>query len=266
VSFGRERLPVLSNERVAEGHFVIAFASRRIAREARPGQFVQILTEESDEPLLPRPFSFLDARPGAFRILYQVVGKGTAILARKRKGDALWVLGPLGRGFTPPRVSSAEVLLVGGGVGIPPLYHFAKERVRGRRASPKNIRVFLGARRKAFLHCEKDFRRLGVALHLATDDGSRGHKGFVTEILDDHLRSGERAALFTCGPTAMLRAVSGLALKYDLPCQVSVEEPMPCGFGACLGCAIKVRDGAGFRYAMSCCEGPVFDAREVLWE
>lgn len=260
----QESLEVLSNRASAPGHFVLEIASARIARAARPGQFVQILVDGRTEPLLPRPFSFLDVTAKSFRILYQVVGKGTSILAQKKKGDRLTVLGPLGNGFRVlDKKSAARVLLVGGGVGIPPLYHFAKDA--GVRAA--RIEVFLGARSKALLHCEKEFRALGIKLALATDDGSRGKKGFVTELLDDALALGSDPKtdliIYACGPTPMLKAVSALAAKYGVNCQVSVEEPMPCGFGACLGCAIKVKGG---RYAMACCEGPVFDSRDILWD
>ena len=266
----QELLEVLSNRPTAPGHYVLEVASARIARGAHPGQFVQILVDKKNEPLLPRPFSFLDVSKTSFRILYQMVGKGTAILAGKKKGDRLSVLGPLGNGFAPAK-KAARILIVGGGVGIPPLYHFVKE-ARSGGVPGGNMRVFLGARSKALLHCEKEFRALGVGLGLATDDGSRGRKGFVTELLDEALAAlggltpaapGSDPLVYTCGPTPMLKAVSALAAKYDVNCQVSVEEPMPCGFGACLGCAIKVKGG---RYAMACCEGPVFDAKEIVWE
>lgn len=270
MKLSQERLKILSNRQIAAGHFIIEFASPRIATAAAPGQFVQVLADDLNEPLLPRPFSFLDTNRKSFRILYQIVGKGTALIASKKKGDVLTVLGPLGKGFRldPFGKKPGTVILVGGGVGIPPLYHLAQTMLAKKTVSKKNIQVFLGGRRKELLHCEKDFKRMGVAVTVATDDGSRGRRGVITEPLDDYLHKAQAGNrfMYTCGPTPMLRAVSSLAQKYEVPCEVSVEEPMPCGFGACLGCAIKVEAPGGHRYAMSCTEGPVFDAQKVIWD
>ena len=206
----RERCLVLENKKVAPGHFVLTCASRVISQNARPGQFVQILCEESTDPLLPRPFSFLTAAQNHFSVLYQVVGKGTASLAQKKKGDFLWVLGPLGNGFLKDSRQNTEdssqekqqqflstdygllstFVLVGGGVGIPPLYHLAQFLVK--KMKPENVHVFLGARNKSLLLCEKGFKKLGAELHLATDDGSKGRKGFVTELLEDFIKSRQK--------------------------------------------------------------------------
>jgi dihydroorotate dehydrogenase electron transfer subunit len=270
-----EILAVLENKKVAPGHYRMRLASKRIARAAKPGQFVQITVSENQDPLLPRPFSFLETGNGWFDILYQVVGRGTQILSKLKPGDSLTVLGPLGCGWRMPEkisqrpASEVTHLLVGGGVGIPPLHHWAKELLAKKKVRASNIRVFLGGRGQDFLHCEKEFMRLGVKPAVATDDGSKGHKGFVTKPLEDFLTSASPRGgmqIYTCGPTPMLKAVSRLAEKYSVPCQASVEEPMPCGFGVCLGCAIKVKtpDG-GHRFALSCTEGPVFDAARVVW-
>ena len=303
----REYCKVLKNEKVAPGHYVIAFASGRIGKNARPGQFVQILCSETEDPLLPRPFSFLTADKNRFTFLYHVVGRGTEILSQKKRGESLWVLGPLGNGFDMSLRGEAEaislganqgdrhvrlrrtrddILLVGGGVGIPPLYHLAETMMkRQRRLSSSNVliedhpddspayrqagalrgndvHVFLGARDKALLLCEKEFKKLDVTMHIATDNGSRGHRGFITELLGRHLAGGTGATIYTCGPTAMMKAVSVLAQKYEVPCEVSVEVPMACGFGACLGCAVRVRD----RFAIACTEGPVFEGKDILWD
>ncbi len=300
----REKCVVLENKKVAPGHYVLTCASRAISKSARPGQFAQVLCEESNDPLLPRPFSFLTATQNNFSILYHVVGKGTASLAQKKKGDFLWVLAPLGNGFTLGRKTMDErrgetnIVLVGGGVGIPPLYHLAQQVIKRKLISSKNIRVFLGARHKSFLLCEKDFEKLGVRLEAATDDGSKGYKGFVTNILEDFLLSpiAHRPSplVYACGPTPMLKAVSLVSQKYEVPCEVSVEVPMACGFGACIGCAIKVnelatcgakatssrqsefilrrggpaatKDPKNYRFAIACTEGPVFQAKDIIWD
>lgn len=269
----REKCTVLENREVAPGHYCLVLRSPKIARKALPGQFVQILCSDSYDPLLPRPFSFLETTSNSISILYQVVGKGTRILELVKKGDTLWVLGPLGKGFgsrigTPKKETA---VLVGGGVGIPPLYHLAKTWVQQKsRISKKSIHVFLGARTKSLLLAEKEFKKLGVELHLSTNDGSKGHKGFVTKILEDFLKTKDPKSVkaYTCGPTPMLKAVSALTAQYRVPCEVSVEVPMACGFGACLGCALKVKGTGGqdHRFAIACCEGPVFCGEEVLWE
>lgn len=291
----QEQCKVLENKKVAPGHFVLKMASPRIAKAARPGQFVQVgtvplgrfsskvqmpslggLSPQAYDPLLPRPFSFLTATKKDFSVLYHVVGRGTQILSEAKKGDALSVVGPLGNGFS---VQKKPAVLVGGGVGIPPLYHLA-QALRG-----ENVHVFLGARNKSLLLCEKDFKKLGVILHVATNDGSKGHRGFVTEVVEEFVSSqgsvvsrsgGDTPSLmpdyrllttiYACGPTPMLKAVSAIARKYEWPCEVSVEVPMACGFGACLGCAIKVRENEGHRFAIACTEGPVFEGKEILWD
>jgi len=302
----QQPLKVLSNRKITDGHYILELESSDISLQARPGQFVQIIADDSYEPFLPRPFSFLDVGKGRFRILYQVIGKGTELLAARKKGESLKVIGPLGNGFSYD--SERETVLVGGGVGIPPLYHLAmyiKKETRGKRdkgqgtgdrgqgtgdkgQGTRKIQVFLGGRSKDLLHCENDFKRIGAAVSISTDDGSKGHKGLVTDILDRYLSSLPTSnfqlspALYSCGPTAMLKAVTQVAQKHNLPCQVSIEECMPCGFGACLGCAVKVRaqggeggmgnreegqaDVDGYRYAIGCTEGPVFEGDKIIWQ
>jgi dihydroorotate dehydrogenase electron transfer subunit len=262
----RERCKVLDNKKIAPGHYVLKFSSSRIAKNAAPGQFVQILCSDSFEPLLPRPFSFLTVSRKDLSVLYQTVGQGTRLLSQIAKGKELWIIGPLGNGFSK-KAAEEDLVLVGGGVGIPPLYHLAQVFV-GSKIKKERIRVFLGARDKSLLLCENDFKKLGIRLDVATDDGSKGKKGFVTGILEDFLKAQgyKKTRIFTCGPTPMLKTVSSISQRFKVPCEVSVEVPMACGFGACLGCAIKVDAGQSHRFAIACCEGPVFQAKDILWE
>jgi dihydroorotate dehydrogenase electron transfer subunit len=281
----REKCEILENKKVAPGHFVLRLGSAAIAKNACPGRFVQITCGESNDPLLPRPFSFLTSTENDFSVLYQKVGKGTELLSELKKGAKIWVTGPLGNGFTTGTRRMTDkmynsIVLVGGGVGIPPLYHLAEivsKQKTGIR--PQNIRVLLGARNKSLLLCENEFKKLGVTLEVATDDGSKGKKGFVTDIFEAYLKTSNplRTRVYTCGPTPMLKAVSALAVKYRIYCEVSVEVPMACGFGACLGCAIKVKATSGrrktpsassedIRYAIACVEGPVFKGSDILWD
>ncbi len=272
----KENCVVLSSQKVAPGHWVLTLRSKKIANAARPGQFVQILcADNSYDPLLPRPFSFLDAQNNSFSILYHVIGKGTELLSVKQKGSMVRVLGPLGNGFslkkqTTDRKAPTKFFLVGGGVGIPPLYHLAETMIKNK-ITKTNIHVMLGARDKTLLLCEREFKKLGIAVSVATDNGSKGHKGFITEVLNRNLQSAVsslKPQVYTCGPTPMLKAVSVLSEKFKVPCEVSVEVPMACGFGACLGCAIKVRQQTTneHRFAIACTEGPVFKSSEILWD
>jgi len=296
----REKCTILENKKIAPGHFVLRMCSPRISKAARPGQFVQVLCSDSFDPLLPRPFSFLTATTKDFSILYQVVGKGTHLLAQAQKGDALWVVGPLGNGFAtyfslrgapvskrpgpsllrPIAVRGNMIfVLIGGGVGIPPLYHLAQHFLKLKpRINPENIQVFLGARTQSLLLCEKDFKKLGIKVEVATEDGSKGAKGYVTKMAEDFVRHKDPRTLrvYACGPTSMLKAVSLISEKYGVRTEVSVEVPMACGFGACLGCAIRVKEkrtkmrgkkgGKNHRFAMACTEGPVFLADQILWD
>ncbi len=282
----KELCPILENKKVAPGHYVLKLKAASIAKKAQPGQFVQILcSQDSFDPLLPRPFSFLDVDKDVISILYHVVGKGTGILSHLDKGKSISILGPLGNGFTkkPETIDHRQqtkdkkrkVMMVGGGVGIPPLYHLAKVLIREKIVDKKDIEIYLGARNKSLLLCESDFKKLGVNLFVSTNDGSKGSKGFITQLLSKRLKSIDyslSSMVYTCGPTVMMKSVALISSEFSVPCQVSVEVPMACGFGACLGCAIKVRSSESgvrsedHRYAIACCEGPVFKGTEIVWE
>ena len=242
---------------------------------------------------LPRPFSFLVTADDYCVFLSRVVGPGTSALGGVAEGTELELLGPLGQGFDLTAVAAGEVILVGGGVGVPPLVHAAAE------LAPLTGTALIGAARGEFLLCEREFAALGWQVQLATDDGSRGRHGLVTELLQQALarapardaavprqattttpeeQSWARAAgqarraptVLACGPHAMLRRCAELAAGFGAACQVALEEPMACGFGVCLGCAIRVHaphpdDPAGPTYALVCRDGPVFPAERVLW-
>jgi len=249
----------------APNHLWMTFHAPAIAQAAQPGQFVQVRGLDWTDPLLPRPFSLMRASPdpnkGEIEILFRVVGKGTRLMA-SWGGRIVQVVGPLGNSF---RIAEGGVhVLVGGGVGVPPMVMLA-ERLKAHVSSPKTeVIVLQGARTAEQLLCLEEFVRLGVDLRLATDDGSRGHHGFVTDLLEHALRNTQHAiTVYACGPHAMLRAIARLCREHHVPCQVALEAPMPCGFGVCMGCVVKTRDG---RYQRVCREGPVFDANEVVWD
>lgn len=228
-----------------------------MAESAAPGQFVHLRC--GDKPLR-RPISIcaIDRTNGALRLVFEVRGAGTAWLAARKAGETLDVLGPLGNGFSLPEEGEG-ILLIGGGIGTPPLLGVAQ-------AIPGRTEAILGFRNAQASILAKDFALACANVQLATDDGSLGYHGLVTDLLKMRLASGEPCtAILACGPTPMLKAVSALALEQGISCQVSLEERMGCGVGACLVCACKTREADGEHYRHVCKDGPVFDAREVVW-
>ena len=213
------------------------------------------------DPLLPRPMAIYRERrrPGGadVEILYKVVGRGTALLADATPGQRIDVVGPLGRPFGMPAADERAVI-VAGGTGIASVYELAV-----RLAADGEVVVLLGARSAEDLMAEADFAELDVELRVATEDGSAGTRGLVTRLLEPALEGGKPARVYACGPTAMMRAVASLAAERGRPCVVSLENPMACGFGVCLGCAAP-RVGGGF--SLVCRDGPTFDAATVDWE
>lgn len=263
--------PVVSNTRLSSEYNVLALDAPAIAGAARPGQFVMVKAAEGTDPLLRRPFSIFevvrdgDGRPTAITLLNKRVGRATSLLYEIQPGRRLACLGPLGRSFdlvAPP----VEAWLVAGGVGLAPFASLASELT----ARGVATTLFYGARRATELFALEHFERLGVALVLATEDGSRGHRGLVSEPLAQALdeRPGESpVAVYACGPTPMMRVVAALARRAGCRTHVSLEPMMGCGLGGCYGCAVLVRRAAQPpHFVRACLEGPVFDASEVVWE
>jgi len=250
------------------------------------GQFVMIRPPAILDPFLPRAFSIYrisaappaGASPAARRgpvveILYKVVGKGTQLLAGMEAGREVEILGPLGNAFAVPDDLGLAVL-VAGGIGVPPIAALARQ-MRNAGCGMRNVEVFLGGKTSEDILCLKDFDTAGVRVRISTEDGSLGTCGLITDLLDPFVAAPHAPrptpqesplAIFTCGPLGMLAAVAKLAEKYGVPCQTSVEANMACGFGACMGCATPVRsNGSGPAYKLVCKDGPVFDARELVW-
>lgn len=232
---------------------------------AEPGHFVMLSpgargAAQRFDPLLPRPMAVYrtlggDASP-EIEVLYKATGRGTQLLAETRVGERVRVVGPLGVPFALPR-AGRRALLVGGGTGIASLYELA---ARATALGP--VVVMLGARSATDLMGCDDFEALGVELRVATEDGSRGHRGRVTELLEAALEAGGDDAIYACGPTPMMRRAAEIAAARDRGCQVSLENHMACGFGVCLGCAVPRADG---KIALVCRDGPVFEAAQVAW-
>ncbi|MFP6579076.1 MAG: dihydroorotate dehydrogenase electron transfer subunit [Myxococcota bacterium] len=237
---------------------------------SRPGQFAMLspgalFAAGGFDPLLPRPMalfreSAVDAA-SELEILYKIHGRGTALLAEALPGQVIGLVGPLGIPFPEPE-QGERAILVGGGTGIASLFDLA-QRALGRTGGADTTSVLLGARNAIDLLGVGDFEALGVDLRCATEDGSRGHSGRVTDLLRQALDEDPDARVYVCGPTAMMRACAEIALSHEASCSVSLENGMACGFGVCLGCAAPVGEVG---YQLVCCEGPVFDARQVRWE
>lgn len=263
---------VVANRPVATNQFEIEIHNPHIARHAQPGQFVQLRVQGGYEPLFSRPFSVFRrfVERGNFSLIYLVRGAFTQMLAQKRAGDSVFVIGPLGNRFvTPSFAERYKHILVAGGVGAPPLYLLAEELVQAG-VDPSSVVVVNGARRADLLVCQEHFADIGVRQLIVTEDGTLGTKGKVTDVLKHLQEKGElspkECQIYTCGPTAMLEAVAKFAQKHRIACQVSVETMMPCGLGVCLGCAVKVRGPEGAEYKRACIDGPIFDAKEMIWE
>lgn len=246
---------ISSNKKIAADHYILSFKMPRKAKKVKPGQFFNIRVNDSYEPLLRRPFSAHKIGKDRIEILYKVVGRATEILSTRKKGGPLDIIGPLGNGFDISSVARrrSPVVLVAGGHGVAPLYALAKRlSVFGCQVS-----AFIGAKTKKCVVCDRDFRKLGAKVYVATEDGSKGHKGLVTDLFVKKIRN----TIYACGPKPMLKAVAKIANKNRLACQVSMEEYMGCGTGICMGCSIETFSGN----RLVCKDGPVFDAKEIIW-
>ncbi len=270
---------IADNLSLGGGYFCLKLSGCQSLADSQPGQFVMVRGEWERDPLLPRAFSLLSVGPGdQAAILAKTVGRGTALLERAQPGAKLALLGPLGTCFPAPSGDFVD-LLVGGGVGIPPVYMQAEAAARSGLAQRSEI--LYGGRSTRDLLLLSEIRRFGVGLFLCTDDGTTGRHGLVTAELEarlDHHGAASSTApgptsavrvaaspppvrILACGPNAMLWAVARIARDRGVPCFISVEEQMACGIGVCLGCAVPARSRP-FRYV--CKDGPVFEATDVL--
>ncbi|MDR0884061.1 MAG: dihydroorotate dehydrogenase electron transfer subunit [Oscillospiraceae bacterium] len=250
----QENARILSHEGIAQETYRLVLHCPQIAHAAQPGQFVHVLC--GTKPLR-RPISICRAEGDALTLVYGVRGEGTAWLSERVPGEELNLLGALGQGFPAP-ASDAPILLVGGGIGTPPLLDCAH-----RFAAPFD--AILGFRSATQVILEDEYRAVCGAVAVCTEDGSHGTKGFVTAPMQEWLAQKKYAAVYACGPTPMLQAVAGLAKELGVPCFVSLEERMACGVGACLTCVVKIRVSGAEDYLRVCKNGPVFHAEEVVW-
>ena len=264
---------ILSNQEISPDYFRMKILAPGISDLASPGQFVMLRAQVTEEPLLRRPFGIFatgllpsdcDGLPDKeyVEILYKVVGRGTRLMRELHEGDRVELLGPLGQGFELA-AQGREQILVGGGIGLVPLYMLASELVKTSR-----VRLLIGGRSRKDVLVVTEFERLGVETYVSTDDGTLGEQGPVTQVLERKLNKYPDAAVYACGPMPMLEAVQRICQPRQVDLQVSLEAFMACGVGACLGCVVK---GAGHseadpHYLCTCKEGPVFRAEQLDWQ
>jgi dihydroorotate dehydrogenase electron transfer subunit len=265
---------VTANLPLARNTHRIRLRAPALARAIRPGQFLMLRLPGTTDPLLGRPFALYDTvlddrgAPAELDVVYLVVGKMTGLLAGLGPGDTVEAWGPLGNGF-PVLDGLGHIALVAGGIGQTPFLAHVRELLGTRgyggrppRRAAQRVSLYYGVRTADLAAGVADFRDAGADVHLASDDGSLGFRGFVTQMLEQHAPPEH---LVGCGPEPMLHALAGVARRWGVPCHLSLETPMACGIGACFSCVTRVRAAGGWDYRRVCVEGPVFDAADLVW-
>jgi dihydroorotate dehydrogenase electron transfer subunit len=241
---------------LGKDYYLLKILVPKIAREAKPGNFVMVRVSPSFDPLLRRPFGILQSEPPYIWLYFQVKGRGTTLLKDHQSGDRLDILGPLGNSF--PELPGKKVLLIAGGRGIVPLFSYAKTY-----AGQQPLTLLYGGRSAADLHLLAELGAMPLRKsHIFSEDGSRGEKGLLTSGLEQIIAAERPDATLACGPEAMLAALAKMLKTKNLLNHVSLEAMMGCGFGVCHGCAVADVDG---RYRKVCDEGPVFRLEEIQW-
>lgn len=251
MKYDSQPFELIKNEEIAEGIFDWTVKNPKLSSIAKAGQFAHVAVPGKT---LRRPISICDADNDTLRLVFQVKGEGTQIMSQQKVGTYTDIIAPLGNGFKFEK--GKRYCLIGGGIGVPPMLYTAKQT--------ENPLVITGFRSKDLVILQDDFKNAGAELVLTTDDGTAGIHGFVTDVLKEKIN--EVDEICACGPIPMLRAISQIAKEFNKPCQVSLEERMGCGVGACLVCACKVRQANGEEeYLHVCKNGPVFNAEEVVF-
>lgn len=253
----QSKFAIIKTSKQNENCFEITFKAPEMANEAKVGQFVNILC---DGKTLRRPISIcrIDKENGTLRIVFEKRGEGTEWLSQRKEGEKLDILGPLGGHGFPLFKEKTNVLVVGGGIGVPPLLGIADFAKNG-------CDAVLGYRDKDHLCLIDDFKATAGRTYIMTDDGSFGEKGFVTQRVAALFEEKTYDCVYACGPAPMLKAISTIAKDHGVDCYISLEERMGCGIGACLVCACKIMTADGEKHLHVCKDGPVFNATEVIW-
>ena len=257
---------ILFNAEVAADFFLSRLSIPKVAFTVQPGQFVEIAVADAAFPLLRVPLSvgLADVERGTIDVLYEVLGPKTEVFCKLDEGEGVACLGPLGRGFEQP-ASRRDAILVGGGIGVPPLLFLGHNL----RSSEIDVRLLVGALSSDKLLPREILSPAAQRLSYATDDGSYGHHGFVTDLLREAIEESEECVVYACGPHLMMKAVASVCAETNTPCQVSLEEYMACGIGICVGCVVERARTDGLSpyetYSRICVDGPVYDAKEIRW-
>jgi dihydroorotate dehydrogenase electron transfer subunit len=261
-----ETVSIEFNRQIATGIWLLGFRSEALASLAKPGQFLMIRTEGiAQDPLLRRPFSVHGIGEGStILVLYRIVGRVTSLLSLIRKNEQISVIGPLGKGFRLPG-PEGRAILVAGGMGLAPMFFLAQALPLEVRGTAKMLLGFSTSQEVVLIDQITD---LGLALSLATEDGSMGFMGTVTDLFEQSidLDLAEEPIIYACGPNPMLKKIVQEAKRLNLTCYVSLEGYMACGLGICLGCAIKAARNEDTEYYYVCKDGPVFSAEMIDWE
>ena len=253
---------LVKKEKLLEGLYKFSVDTKEIVELANPGNFIEIRINENSDPFLRRPISIynLDKKNGVLEFIFQVKGKGTELLAKKKEEDKIDIIGPLGNG-TFKFEEYKNIAVIGGGIGIFPLYELSKQA----KNAGKKVYTYLGFRNKDLVTLEKEFEDVSTILTITTDDGSYKNSGFAINYLKNDLEKNNIDCIYACGPLPMLKAVKKLAEERKIPCQISLEEKMSCGMGVCLGCAVRTASSIDEnpQYLHVCKAGPVFDSKLV---
>jgi len=246
---------IFENHEIAADIYKMIISADETLTDAKPGQFLNLYCQQHSR-ILPRPISIseIDRDKHTITLIYGVVGRGTEEFSKLKVGESIEILGPIGNGFRIDETHNKHIV-IGGGIGTPPLLELAKH-LKG------DVEVYLGFRSEPFL--VEEFKNIGAKVYISTDDGSVGLKGTVVDLLNQNKAKGDM--IYACGPKLMLRAVSYWADEQDIPAQISMEERMGCGTGACVGCVVKIKYGEKWEYKKVCQDGPVFYSKEVVWD
>lgn len=256
----QEQAHILEHRHQQGDYWALQLSAPVIGPQVKPGQFIGLRTPRLEDAVLRRPFSVYKADEKSVTILYKIVGKGTAAMNRLVQDDPVNIIGPLGNGF-PSCSTEKTPVLIGGGYGAAALQLQAA-------TLPVKGAVFFGGRSAVDILCVDEFKALGWEVHVATEDGSSGSQGLVTDIFDQWLgdRPNPDIEIYACGPEGMLRAMGDRAISGGYPAWLSMDRHMACGVGACLTCVIKKSDpDKEWQWARCCKDGPVFESREIIW-
>lgn len=261
----QEKVKVLWNKEITRSYMHIGLEGEKACATALAGQFVMLKAGDRIDPLLRRPFSIhqvikKDGIITGIEILYKVVGTVTNRLSRMKQGEIVDLVGPLGNGFEVS-TDNKKVFITAGGIGLAPFVYLATQLIE-EKTNPDSCHVFIGGKTKEDILCKDFFDQLGMQVHVATDDGSLGYKGLITDLISSEIEKGKPDIMYSCGPHPMLKAVAGIAAENEIKCQVSTETLMACGMGACLGCAVGNVQNED-EYLHVCVDGPVFDSEVI---